>query len=427
MSFNDLVANDGNQPEAGIEAALPYGSQLAYLRFSCGGIVALHLVDCNRNHRRVCEWNGWWFSPEYTDDAGAAGNPAPAVALAPIGAQHSGPASPSRPLFEKGCAGTSDGLLGMPERAFASCQRIDVAGSQLTIPIAFAAAAVKSNEVYPPLCPVSSSNASAAVDKRYSFHSAHNKPIRNIEKHMTNENKSHIHRNYRIYIHLAIAWLSILLVKEVFKLPPLDSIELSQYANIAVIVQAVAALGIAFQIRQSQREIKADHERSRREKSVDLLMEWSKNLKEEGSLARKIIECLSEQQCQELFKQEEVRISKKHEALLKRFFKELPSADDNAETITINETQATSLRWHAITYLNSLEFTLVAWQYSIVDRDIIEKQFQYLFNSANTNDEVLKHFRKAAGGAESFPAIEVFAAHVANKKKETLIKKANVA
>ena len=56
-----------NQPEAGIEAALPYGSQLAYLRFSCGGIVALHLVDCNRNHRRVCEWNGWWFSPEYTD------------------------------------------------------------------------------------------------------------------------------------------------------------------------------------------------------------------------------------------------------------------------------------------------------------------------------------------------------------------------
>lgn len=245
---------------------------------------------------------------------------------------------------------------------------------------------------------------------------------------MTTENKSHIQSNYKIYIHLAIALFSILLIKEVFKLPSLNSIELSQYASIAAIVQAIAALGIAFQIWQSQQETKADHERSRREKSVDLLMEWSKNLKEEGSLARKIIECLSEQQCQELFKQEEVKISKKHEVLLRRFFPDLKSPiNEKEETITINETQATSLRWHAITYLNSLEFTLVAWQYSIVDRDIIEKQFQYLFNSANANDEVLKHFRKAAGGAESFPAIEVFAAHVANKKKDKLIRKANVA
>lgn len=204
--------------------------------------------------------------------------------------------------------------------------------------------------------------------------------------------------------------------------------KLTEYASIAAIVQAIAALGIAFQIWQSHQEVKADHERSRREKSVELLMEWSKNLKEEGSLARKIIESLSEQQCQEIFKQEEVKIHKKHEALLNKFFnnQELLTSEGE-DTITINERQSAQLRWHAITYLNSLEFTLVAWQYSIVDRAIIEKQFQYLFNSTNINDEVLKHFRKAAGGEESFPAIEVFAAHVANKKKDKLIKKANVA
>lgn len=246
---------------------------------------------------------------------------------------------------------------------------------------------------------------------------------------MSNEKARHLQGNYRIYIHLIIALLSVLLIKEVFKIPPFDSIELSQYANVATIVQSVAALGIAFQIWLSHQEIKADHERSRREKSVELLIEWSKNLKEEGSLARKIIECLSEQQCQEIFNQESVKVSKKHETLLKQFFKDgfSDNQGDDPDTITINETQSSSLRWHVINYLNTLEFTFVAWQYSIVDREIIETQFQYLFNSTNGNDEVLKHFRKAAGGAESFPAIEVFAAHVAQKKKDKLIKKANVA
>ena len=53
--------------------------------------------------------------------------------------------SPARPrdcgavLSEKGCAGASDGPLGMPERALASCQRIDAAGSRLTILVASAA------------------------------------------------------------------------------------------------------------------------------------------------------------------------------------------------------------------------------------------------------------------------------------------------
>ena len=149
---------------------------------------------------------------------------------------------------------------------------------------------------------------------------------------------------------------------------------------IATIVGSLAIVGIALQVFISHRQLKADHERSRREKSVDVLMEWSKNLKKEGSVARKIIECLNEEQCREVFKQQELKINIKHEALLVQLFgKDLDGLDEPSEKIMLTEAQSTELRWHAISYLNSLEFTLVAWQHSVVDKQIIESQFSICF------------------------------------------------
>lgn len=201
---------------------------------------------------------------------------------------------------------------------------------------------------------------------------------------------------------------------------------LQEMANIATIVGSVAVIGIAFQVYFSRRQIISDHERSRREKSVEILMEWSKNLKKEGSVARKIIECLTEEQCRDVFNQREVRIDKKHEALLIQLFGDrISGLDEAGDYVVLSEAQSTELRWHAISYLNSLEFTLVAWQYSVVDKGIIEAQFSYLFRPADGH-EVLRYFRKAAGGEGSYPAIEIFTAHLSQKRQEKLISKANV-
>ena len=203
--------------------------------------------------------------------------------------------------------------------------------------------------------------------------------------------------------------------------------ELSDFSNIATIVQAIAAFGIFIQISHSNKELKADHERSRREKSIDILNLWSQNLRKEGSIARKIIEKLNEEQCREIFNNKPVKIDRKYESILVQFFGEgILNISDNNDIILLDEQQSTELRWHAITYLNTLEFTLVAWQYSVVDRGIIENQFQYLFDPANGH-EMLKHFRKAAGGENSYPAIEIFTAHVTNKRREILVQKSNVA
>ena len=202
---------------------------------------------------------------------------------------------------------------------------------------------------------------------------------------------------------------------------------LPEWANIATIIGSLAVLVIAVQVRVAQSQMKADHERSRREKTVDLLIEWDKRLKKESALARKIIERLNEEQCRDIVAQQKLHIPKKLEGLLKQFLGDSFTSEknDNGE-IVVSESNAAELRWHAITYLNSLESVLVAWQYSIVDRDIIEHQFSYLFKPADGH-EALKDFRVAAGGEDSYPAIEIFAGHIREKRRKKLIQKANVA
>ena len=245
-----------------------------------------------------------------------------------------------------------------------------------------------------------------------------------ITKKQMKQEKSHLRAYYKLYLHLIIAALSIALVKEVFSLP-IFNMSIEKYASIATIVQAVAALGIAIQIFQSRNQIKADHERSRREKSIDVLTNWSKSLTKENSITRKILDNLTEDQCANVLQQEEFKIHKKHEPLLQQLFgQDLDPAVD--EFITIKPQQAAALRWNAIIYLNSLEFTFVAWQYSVVERKIIEDEFQYLFNPDN-GSAVLKNFRKAAGGSGAFPAIEIFSTHITQKNQEKLIQKSNVA
>ncbi len=208
---------------------------------------------------------------------------------------------------------------------------------------------------------------------------------------------------------------------------------LNEWADIAIII----GLGYAIlQFQLSKRQMSADYERSRREKSVELLMEWSKLLKRENSAARKIIDTLSEEQCRKILQQQKVRVSKEHKELLFELLysesSELTAAEldrglvEGDDYFELSESDSSKLRWAAVNYLNALEFVLVAWQYSIVDRDIIEHQFSYLFKPAD-GYELMKHFRKAAGGEETFPAIEIFTEHLNKKRRESLQSKANIA
>jgi len=87
-------------------------------------------------------------------------------------------------------------------------------------------------------------------------------------------------------------------------------ITLQEISQLATIFGSLAVIGVFIQIWLARKQLKTDHERSRREKSVELLLDWTKNLKENTSLARKIVESLDDEQSRNLFNQEDVRISK---------------------------------------------------------------------------------------------------------------------
>jgi len=208
------------------------------------------------------------------------------------------------------------------------------------------------------------------------------------------------------------------------------SIGLAEVSQIATIISSLIIIGIGFQVYIAYRQLKSDHERSRREKAVELLVEWNRGLKSESSLSRKIIEVLNEEQCREIMAESSLHLPSKLADKLSNIFPDMEKntpkdsgSEDNA--IFLSASQSSKLRWYAITYLNSLEFILVAWQYSIVDRKIIEDEFSFLFRPAEGH-EALKKFRDAAGGGNSFPAIEVFANHIEEKRRKKLINKSNV-
>jgi hypothetical protein len=160
-----------------------------------------------------------------------------------------------------------------------------------------------------------------------------------------------------------------------------------------------------------------DHERSRNEKAVDLIRDWTKILNQKSSAARKIVEQLDNQTCIKLNKQEKISIDKTETNLnlLKAVFEEEINSDSDKVEIDIRK--STQLRWEIITYLNILESVLIAYRHNVADRQIIKEQFRYLVNPTE-NHFVLEEFRKATG-EENFPGIKDFAKELKEEREQT--------
>lgn len=190
--------------------------------------------------------------------------------------------------------------------------------------------------------------------------------------------------------------------------------------SLSVIRDCVAIITlplILFQLWIIKNSFSQDHERSRNEKAVDLIRDWTKVLNQKSSAARKIVEQLDKQTCVKLSKQEKFSIDKSDANihLLKVLFGEdFKSQNDKIE---IDVAKATQLRWEIVTYLNILESVLIAYRHNVADREIIKEQFRYLVNP-NENHFVLEEFRKVVGD-ESFPGIKDFAKELITEKGQT--------
>jgi hypothetical protein len=192
------------------------------------------------------------------------------------------------------------------------------------------------------------------------------------------------------------------------------------------VVQTIATVIGAFSVFFIWRQIKADHERSRREKSLALMSEWNSARFRNGQVLASVItlvEHISEKQCRSLWNRELITVSEDLEAHIKSIgagYNEESSIVHEANGISIAAPLIGLMRDDVAHYLNSLEIIATAWRHHAVDRDIIEEEFIGIF-SKQKNSFPYDFFRKASG---VYPSIHQLQLAIEVKENKRINKKA---
>ena len=157
------------------------------------------------------------------------------------------------------------------------------------------------------------------------------------------------------------------------------------------------------------RQFRAEHERARREKAIEYILKWVEGLDRRATLARKLVEKMDFDTGLRVFNQEAFHLDEKFGPLLDGVFPELPPKNDGR--YFLDPGASAELRWLIVSYLNNLEAVMIAWLHNVADRDIIASQFKFLV-SPKSGQYILKNFREAAGGLETYPGIDAFVQHL---------------
>ena len=147
---------------------------------------------------------------------------------------------------------------------------------------------------------------------------------------------------------------------------------------VAAIASCISAAGVFFLWKQ----IRADHERARREKAIELMQFYVTSTASYdgvgGGLLRKFARELDKQQCELLVNCQPMRIDGKYSELLRPIFNSLTgdsALQEHGSELVLTVTQVTILKQQIYLYLNVVETVSAAWRYNIADRDIIEDEF----------------------------------------------------
>jgi hypothetical protein len=161
-----------------------------------------------------------------------------------------------------------------------------------------------------------------------------------------------------------------------------------------------------------QKEIGDDHERSRREIAINLMLAWTEHLQRETSSARKLAEALTDTECRDLLAEKPLQLrfelKDKIETCLGSAPNTLTVKNDH---LCLKESEVALIRWQALRFLNTLEVIMAAWRHNTADRRMLTEQFRYLFDPQK-GFTILENLRSAAGGKSVYPAIAEFADHV---------------
>ncbi len=155
------------------------------------------------------------------------------------------------------------------------------------------------------------------------------------------------------------------------------------------------------------------HEEQRRIKTVEVLWNWDKGLRKETRLAEMIVEGLNEKDCMKLYEFKSFRVNKSTHNMFCQMCPDYQECKDNKKCkpnkqgkYLISGHHLNELRRNVTSYLNNLEIVSVAWQQEIVDTEMIEAQFAFLYNEGKKS--ALSKYRKIAGNGNSYPTLNDF-------------------
>jgi hypothetical protein len=146
-------------------------------------------------------------------------------------------------------------------------------------------------------------------------------------------------------------------------------------------ITAFASLITALTLVIIWRQIRADHERSRREKAIELMNVFTGRINEISPgiwFASRLLDKLDLHQCESLWNLEKFQIDAKYENLLYGSIQWMGvdlSFEKVNNQILLSQEQVLVLRFITGSYMNVLETICAAWRHNIADRDIIEDEF----------------------------------------------------
>lgn len=236
--------------------------------------------------------------------------------------------------------------------------------------------------------------------------------------------------------------------------------ENSMFQNIISLCRLIFSAGILFTLAmlftqscltRKHKQVSIDMEKSH--KAVDLLYKWSCESNAEMFLARKIVDRMKDKEVKKLtVGNEKVTVSNEDYDMMRDFFpknmvhenkslnnneclKENVCKEDNtckneikcshadkceaAHSKELSMAQTIWLRAWIVRYLNLLEIIMYAWQSGVIDRSIIEKEFEYLVKTDRDGSVVLEKYRKFSG-RENYPGIYSFCNYMEEKNRKKI-------
>lgn len=178
---------------------------------------------------------------------------------------------------------------------------------------------------------------------------------------------------------------------------------------VSIIELVVLVLTMSIGIRQLvllRKQMNNQHEERRRENTTSFMATWCSSLKKDTCIAEQVARKLNNDQCKKLYRHEAFGVADDIKADICKFCpldKTLCGKCILKDTNIVDGKILTELRWHVVTYLNTLETIMVSWDLGIVDRTTIEEQFAFVRDTSR--GATLSQFRHVAG---AYPLIEKF-------------------